>query len=98
MTSRLCGKVIHLTEGSADIQADSLKDRYGVLPNTYKCDECSTETVTVWHVGYGYDASKLSKKARRHRKEASARKRKRKRNHENWNRDNGYDKDRHIEY
>lgn len=76
MQKRLCGKVIHLTAESAQIHSDSLGERNGQNPNVYPCDICSTDNNIVWHVGYGYDDSKLSKRARRQRKQARRRKKK----------------------
>ena len=75
MTSTHCGKIIHLTMKSAELHRDSLVKNYGYNepPNVYICNTCSTEDQVVYHVGYGLDASKLSKRARRHRKQASAR-------------------------
>jgi hypothetical protein len=78
LQSQLCGKVVHFTYDSADIQARDLADRYGYRANTYICKKCTVVSKrTIWHVGYGRDAGKLAKRARRHRKQASARKRKR---------------------
>lgn len=77
MRPKRCGKIIHLTMKSAELHRDSLVKNYGYNepPNVYICNACSTEKQVVYHVGYGLDASKLSKRARRHRKQASARRR-----------------------
>jgi hypothetical protein len=73
-----CGKVIHTTNKSARMHSDSLKERYGKSPNMYKCMRCSEiYNHTIIHVGYGYDAAKLNKKARRHHRAVGSRKRKR---------------------
>jgi len=64
---------------SAGIQADSLESQYGLPPNIYPCAVCSTYFgVDIFHVGYGYDAEKLSKKKRRRRKCTTFKKRRRK--------------------
>ena len=72
-----CGKVIHLSYSSANMQASDLQDKYGLKAGIYICKSCTRFfKKTIWHIGYGYDASKLAKRARRHRKQASASKRK----------------------
>ena len=80
MAGMQCGKVIHLTVEAAELHRDSLEERYGKPPNIYPCNTCSTDNLTIYHVGYGFDGSKLSKRARRHRKQAGSRQRRRKRN------------------
>lgn len=73
-----CGKkkIVHMSEDSADRHRDSLGDRYGTPPNSYLCDPCSDDAgQDIWHVGYGHDAGKLSKRARRHRGQQAGRKR-----------------------
>lgn len=78
MQPKRCGKIIHMTRESAELHRDSLVKNYGYneAPNIYICNTCSTDTQVVYHVGFGLDASKLSKRARRQRKQASARRRK----------------------
>jgi hypothetical protein len=77
MTNSLCGKVVHTSEEAAEPQQASLADRHGQPPNIYKCEKCSAYLgQDIWHVGYGLDAEKLSKTARRLRTASSYRKRK----------------------
>jgi NADPH-dependent glutamate synthase beta subunit-like oxidoreductase len=69
-----CGKVLHLSEESAGIQAASLGRTRTSRPNIYECDDCiAYYGRIIWHVGYGYDAEKLTKKDRRKRKEKKRR-------------------------
>jgi len=81
MQPSLCGKIIHLTEGAASSQQTSLANRYGgQAPNIYLCKDCSgIMKRDIYHVGYGVDAEKLPKRARRHRKEAAGRSKRSKR-------------------
>lgn len=60
-----CGKVFHLTRGSAEIHAQTLVDEYcNIHPNVYKCPQCG-----MWHVGFDKAIEALlSKRARRKRK------------------------------
>ena len=75
---KLCGKVIHFSQESAQYQSDSLKGRYGKSPNIYKCQRCSDITDRlVIHVGYGFETRALNKKSRRHHKAVGSRKRRR---------------------
>lgn len=73
---QMCGKVMHLTYQSAHNHAQELELQYSQEANTYICKQCTQAAKrTIWHVGYGYDASKLSKSSRRRRKQAGRRKR-----------------------
>jgi hypothetical protein len=76
MTKSLCGKVVHFSKKDAEPHRDSLEERYGTPPNIYYCYICSKPPGEVWHVGYGKDGSKLSKRARRHRKQQAGKKKK----------------------
>ena len=77
MTNSLCGKVIHTSKEAAEPQQASLASRHGMPPNIYRCDKCSEYLgQDIFHVGYGADAEKLSKTARRLRTASSYRKRK----------------------
>jgi len=73
MKPETCGKVIHLTYKSAHGHAKELAHRYGREANEYICELCTDSLGrTIWHVGYGYDVDKLSKRARRDRKQAGS--------------------------
>jgi len=71
-----CGKVLHTSMDSAGIQAESLLHRYRRRPNVYQCMICTHYySVNIWHVGYGYDAPKMQKSARRRRSQSRKKKR-----------------------
>ena len=70
-----CGKVLHTSPEGARRHSESLGEVYGQEPNIYPCKQCSEVYNTdIFHVGYGFDAEKLSKKARRKRKQSRGRK------------------------
>jgi len=67
-------KVLHWSEESADGQAQSLGRTKESQPNVYLCKECTAYFgADIWHVGYGWDSDRLSKRERRRRKEKKAR-------------------------
>lgn len=74
----MCNKVVHLSEDSAEWQADSLQQQYGRRPGIYKCHTCTERFNTdIYHVGYLSDqAKRLPKQAKGQRRKYKLKKKK----------------------